>query len=183
MERGLVPQKSDDTAGSAYWISQLEGIERFKHFAIASPLVAKRYGLDIILDHYKNHLGIQDERLNYTRFLIVKPKDVKSSIEPSLTTGGDYKATIAYKISLDIRWSLEKLFYDNKLTMHTPFYIPTEGKKGSNQVFNRVFVSDIGVPVNRMTDFYDIMENLPGGVTYAKVLGLYPKHRLQIPAK
>jgi prephenate dehydratase len=101
--RGVTLIESDDTAGSARWISEnkIKGVA-----AIASTAVAEIYGLEVLA------AGIETYKMNYTRFLILG--DVKNArtdgnkVSICFSTGhqpGSLAAVLVRLAELDINLS------------------------------------------------------------------------------
>ncbi|MCB9964223.1 MAG: prephenate dehydratase [Rhodospirillales bacterium] len=84
-ELKLIPQVGADTAGSARAVAERNDPA---HAAIANPLAAKIYGLEILRDH------VEDEDHNTTRFIVLS----KDKIIPQKKEGDVYLTSIIFRV-------------------------------------------------------------------------------------
>jgi prephenate dehydratase len=173
----LTVHLNDDTAGAAQYISQLPEAQRANHFAIASKKAAELYGLSIIVP------DLQDNNLNTTRFLIVKPTNARTGIEKRVMREKNYKATISFS-AIEIKRVMGYLMSADKhgfklLTIHER---PDQVARDPEKVFNRAFYSDISIPSNKLKAFHTFYDKMAVHYTGTQIrlVGVYPAHHINL---
>lgn len=131
--------EKDDTAGSAKWISD-NGLR--DHAAICPAVAAKLYGMNILAD------GIETNKRNFTRFLILAGKDVAKEKQDALIKAGETgepdKSSIVFTLPHE-KGSLSKVltilsFYGMNLTMIQS--LPIVGREWEYQFYINLMFED-----------------------------------------
>ncbi len=147
--------EAEDTASSAKSVHQ----HKSKHIAaIAGKLAAEIYQLEIIAP------GIHTLKNNYTRFLILKPKDSKREIE------GANKASITF-FTGNSSGSLAKVL--TKIADCGVALIKLQSFPIANVDFEYGFHADIGF--ESIKEFYEVMEAIKPLTEEVIVFGIYKK--------
>lgn len=131
---GIKLVEKDDTAGAAKWISE-NGLR--DHAAICPADAAELFGMNVLAD------GIETNKRNFTRFLIVTHPDVAQKIMAEQCPGGDVeghvnKSELVFTLP-HTPGSLSKIltvlsFYDMNLTMIQS--LPIIGKEWEYQFYS-----------------------------------------------
>lgn len=145
----------DDTAGSAKFVSASQNPS---YGAIASRQAAKIYNLDIIL---KN---IEDNKSNYTRFLIITNKKIKI-INPN-------KCSLAFYLrhKPGTLYKALAFFAENKINLTKIESRPIIGKP-----FKYLFYLDFELNKKNFPSLNNILKNLKKESSKITILGLYKK--------
>lgn len=129
--------EKDDTAGSAKWIKDNNLRD---HAAICPPGAAEMYGMDILAN------GIETNKRNFTRFLILAAKEVAPQMRLSIGSSEDSinKSSLVFTLP-HVSGSLSKVlsilsFYDMNLTMIQS--LPIIGKEWEYQFYINLLFDD-----------------------------------------
>lgn len=129
--------EKDDTAGSANWIQENNLRD---HAAICPACAAELYGMEILAD------GIETNKRNYTRFLILANKDVAKEVLHEICEQHEYinKSSIVFTLP-HTSGSLSKVlsilsFYDMNLSMIQS--VPIIGEEWRYQFYVNLQFSD-----------------------------------------
>lgn len=124
--------EKDDTAGSAKWIKDNNLKD---HAAICPPGAAKMYGMEIIAE------GIETNKRNFTRFLILSSKEVYNKEEYKDEINKSFIVFTLPHVSGSLSKVLSILsFYDMNLSMIQSF--PIIGKEWEYQFYINLLFTD-----------------------------------------
>lgn len=182
---GMTSKEYDDTAGAAEWVSRLrETDEAFRHYAIASERAAELYNLEVITRN------LQDTPDNTTRFIMTRRKGI---LDPELdnifdrTIRDKFKVTLTYQVSMNNEWEVGKAISDYGFRRYTSNNRPlrdnsVRNRRGEPKIFSKRFITDVGVPYDRVGDIDDLIGSLSmvNGISDLKVLGIYPKDTVMV---
>lgn len=149
---GIKPVFTQDTASAASFLSENKDRESA---AIASTQTAKLYGLPIL------QKGIEDNRNNFTRFVVLGPKQNKSGNKASVVfsvkhvPGSLFKALKPYA-----QWSLNLTKIESR---------PILGK-----TWEYIFFVDFEIK-NNLSDFTKMLSEMKEETDFLTLLGLYDK--------
>lgn len=134
--KGVKLVEKDDTAGSAKWISDNALRD---HAAIAPAGAAALYGLNILAD------GIETNKRNFTRFLILSNRSVADEVVQRLSQGSRINKSALVFTLPHTSGSLSKIlailsFYDMNLTMIQS--LPIVGKEWEYQFYINLLFDD-----------------------------------------
>lgn len=159
--------EKDDTAASAKWISE-NGLR--DHAAICPADAAALFGMNVLAD------GIETDKRNYTRFLILAHKSVADAVLKDCCPDAVInKSTVLFTLQ-HTAGSLSKVlsvlsFYDMNLTMIQS--VPIIGKEWEYQFYINLLFSDY----RRYRQAIDAIRPLTGML---KVLGEYEDGRQSV---
>lgn len=134
--QGVKLVEKDDTAGSAKWIKEQNLRD---HAAIAPAGAAALYGMDILAD------GIETNKRNFTRFLILANPTVAPQVLEQLSQGQRINKSAMVFTLPHTSGSLSKIlailsFYDMNLTMIQS--LPIVGKEWEYQFYINLLFDD-----------------------------------------
>jgi prephenate dehydratase len=161
-ELELEPVVEADTAGSARLLCEWND----RHAAaLASRRAAEVYGLDILVDH------MEDNPANFTRFLAIS----RQPLEPEDPLREEYKTSVVF--SMDNRpgalFKALSVFALREIDLTKIESRPIAGRPW-DYMFYIDFAGFAGTPVCRRA-----LEHLQEITTFWRVLGSYPRHRLE----
>jgi prephenate dehydratase len=179
-ELGLEPVVETDTAGSARLLREWNDRQAA---ALASRRAAEVYGLDILIDH------MEDNPANFTRFLAIsrQPLEPEELLEkagrtfPAVQNEEGFESTVEYKtsvvFSMDNRpgalFKALSVFALREIDLTKIESRPIAGKPW-NYMFYIDFTGHAKNPVCRRA-----LEHLQEIATFWRLLGSYPRHRLE----
>jgi arogenate/prephenate dehydratase len=162
---GLEQVVEADTAGSARLLRDLQdptiGV-------LASRRAAEVYGLEILVD------SMEDSPTNFTRFLILS----KTQVEKPINDYDDYKTSIVFSLNNKpgVLFKALSVFALREIDLTKIESRPIPGLLWE-YVFYIDFIGHSANPnCNRALDHLNELS------TYQRVLGSYPRHRLELPS-
>ena len=121
----LTPEAFVDTAGAAKYIFKKN---KRNHLAIAGELAAKTYGLKIFQHEF------EDERFNYTRFLLIGYDDIKVNLADN-----KYKTTVIFSVEDKSNALVNTL---NVFSKHNINLTKIESRPSRNRAWKYLFFID-----------------------------------------
>lgn len=162
-ERGLKPVAEGDTAGSARIISEKTPSHAG---ALASRRAADVYGLEILVE------GMEDNPANYTRFMALTTKAGAGDIGEKTD---DYKTSLVFSLHNEpgALYNALKVFAERNIDLTKIESRPIQGKPWE-YMFYIDFAEHAQTRVGRSA-----LGELEDIAPFARVLGSYPRHRLE----
>ncbi len=154
-EHGLTPQISGDTAGAAREIADAQDVSQA---ALAPPLAAEIYGLEILVD------DVEDEDHNTTRFVVLSPELIEAPAD-----GGPVVTSFIFNVK-NLPAALYKAlggFATNGVNMTKLESYMVGGEFAATQFLAEVDGHPDDLPVRRALD------ELAFFTTEVKILGVY----------
>jgi len=159
----FTPVVEADTAGSARLLKERQNRSAA---ALASRRAAEVYGLEILVEH------MEDNEMNFTRFLLLSPEPCEDPGDE----GDDYKTSIVFSLNNrpGVLFKALSVFALREIDLTKIESRPIPGSLWE-YVFYIDFIGHISTP-----SCHKAIDHLGELTTFQRVLGSYPRHKLEL---